>query len=299
MVITTQLRAFLPLALAWLVCGPFGSAAAQETGALRLAQAGPVVDQDNNPFAALVGARRDRKRESARSLRIERYVLASDDRVFLFEDRGSSARMKFLCTPDDERIDCALDPEGTAAEIHILTPTRGPRGDVIYKNAEGETMLRLASYGGATVFWPGDNSGGRAASRSFGDDAILAIEAADLATAERRAKLASALISDAVGAKVSFELGVQFQSLETNAGNRADVLADAVIRAAAGLYDVASDQTGARVIAERINRVLITPGPGAGVTLEDKTLIVEILPDGGLSGRPASATIVRFLEETL
>jgi hypothetical protein len=146
-----------------------------------------VVAQSSDPFSALVGKKRQRPTARAKRITIERYVLASDDRALLFEDRSNEARVQFLCGPGDPRFDCTIDPEDPAAEIYQIKPTRGPRGDLIYKNAEGDTMMRIASYGGATVFWPGETRG-LAASKSFGDDASLRLDFADYATAMRPAR---------------------------------------------------------------------------------------------------------------
>ena len=254
----------------------------------------PIYVQSSDPFSALVGKRRERRPERARRSKVERYVLASDDRAFLFEDRSSEARLKFLCKPDDERIDCTIDPTGPAAEIYRLAPTRGPRGDIIYKNAEGDTLLRMASYGGATVFWPGSFQG-LAASKSFGDDAALRLVPQSYATVVRRANGATAAISALTGAPIVFDLT---SAPEMPSRDNA-VLADAIVRAAKGIQDVAGDPTGARIISGRINKVLFTPADAPGVALEGETLVIGYVPGADIDGRPSSAAIARFLEETL
>ena len=269
------------LAAAAMLCG---DASAQTAGAYA---------PSSDPFAALVGKRRERRQERAKHGKVERYVLASDNRAFLFEDRSNTARLMFLCADGDSRLDCTLDPDGPAPEIYQVAAVRGPRGDVIYKNAAGETMLRMASYGGATVFWPGAIDG-RAASKSFGDDPALQLTPQPFAAAQRRAIAATAAISALVGGPIVFDL-----SAAAGGGDNYAVLADAVMRAAKGVSEVADDSTGARIIASRIHKVAFRPAAAAGVALEDGVLVIRFVPDRDIEGRPSSSDVTRFLENTL
>lgn len=282
------------------------------------------VIAEPNPFSALVGKKRERRADRTARVEAERYVLASDNRVFLFENRSNEARVKFLCGPDDPRIDCTLDPDGPAPEIYLLTETRGPRGDLFYKNAQGQTMLRIASYGGATVHWPGEEQG-LAASKSFGDDAGLRLDRADIAVAQRRARAATDIISTLTGVQIEFDINPapQGEQVETvvlavrpgpdlaGLASFADaappvvetpdaaVLADAVMRAAKGLKAVADDPTGARILAHRIKQVSFAASLEPGVEFADGVLTIRYVPDRDVAGRPSSAAITRFLEESL
>jgi Domain of unknown function (DUF4908) len=258
------------------------------------ARSSPIAaTQSSNPFSALVGKRRERRANRGGRAVIERYVVASDDRAFLFEQRPDEARVKFLCGAGDQRIDCILDENGPAPEIYQLRPTRGPRGDLIFKNAHGDVLLRIASYGGATVYWPGEAQG-LAASKSFGDDTPLTLPFADFETATRRAQAATANISAITGAPIVFDVGAA-----PHDPANASVLADAVMRAAKGLRDVADDTTGARIIAGRIKRVAFLRGETPGVHLNDTALEIQYVPKLDIAGRPSSTAISRFLEETL
>ncbi|WP_411816628.1 DUF4908 domain-containing protein [Hyphococcus sp. DH-69] len=250
--------------------------------------------QADNPFNSLVGKRRDRREERRQSAgAVERYVLAGDGRMFLFEERGSVARVQFLCGAEDKRIDCALD-DIPSPEIYQLNAIRGPRGDVIYKNDEGETLLRIAAYGGATVFWPGEIQG-TAASKSFGDDHSLSLIFEGRQVAVMRAQSAAAHISAKTGTPILFDIS----AAPRGPGQNAAVLADAILTAAKGLASVASDPTGARVIAARIKRVSFVPGGAADVTLDGAVLRITYAPDQDIDGRPSSSKISYFLEETL
>jgi|GEM_PF-1516790 len=248
-----------------------------------------------NPFSALVGEKRERRAERQRG-KVERFVLASDNRAFLIQARTRTARVKFLCGPDDPRLDCTLDPAAPAPEIFLLTVTRGPRGDSIFKNADGDTVLRLASYGGATVQWPGDEAGS-AASKSFGEDQSVELPGVGYDSVLRRANAASAIVSAAAGAPITFE--PQNPSPGALVETDASVLADAIVRATNGVRAVANDATGARVLADRIRRVVFEVGPAPTARFEDDALIIQYVPDQDISGRLSSRAIERFLENYL
>ncbi len=253
-----------------------------------------MSDEASNPFAALVGKRRARAADRVTNASVERYVLASDDRAFVLEAFANEARLEFLCGPDDPRIDCIIDPQGPAAEIFKVSVTRGPRGDIIYKNAAGKEMLRIASYGGATVYWPGEGDG-LAASKSFGASPPLRLIFEDFDAARRRAQSASEIVSAAVGATIIFDVGAAPAAQGANAA----VLADAVVRAAKGVKDVAHDPTGARVLAQRVKRVVFQSDETVSISLADGVLTIRYVPGRDIDGRASSDAVVRFLEAAL
>lgn len=258
------------------------------------AAAGTARAQTNdNPFSALVGERREAAVESARPQAVERYVLTGDGRAFLFEERGATGRVQFLCSPEDMRIDCVLDGS-VAPEIYLLSATRGPRGDVIYKNDDDDTLLRIAAYGGATVFWPGEAQGA-AASKSFGDDSALTLEPRTYEDVLRRARNAEAQVSAVVGSAIVFDVGAGRHGDPADAA----VLADAVLTAAKGVVTVADDPIGARVIADRVSRVAFLPGAQPGVALNGSVLEILYVPKQDIKGRPSSARVAHYLEDTL
>ncbi len=278
----------------WLAAGLAVFVAAAPAAKAQETAAAAVKFAQTDPFSALVGKKHERRIDRATRGKIERYVLASDDRAFLFEDRSAEARVKFLCAPDDPRLDCTIDPQGPTSEIYILTATRAPRGDVIYKNRQGDTFLRIASYGGATVFWPGEAQG-LAASKSFGDEQSLTLPFADYETARRRADAATAIISAVTGAPIIFDVGPAPTTPHANAA----VLADAVVVTAKGLKAVADDPTGARIIASRIKKAAFIAGAAPSIEFNGAVMEIRYVPIGDIEGRPSSAAVARFLEETL
>ena len=255
-----------------------------------------VREASTDPFLGLVCRGTRKRRAQEKRTTIERYVLATDDRAFLFEDGPAKARIKFLCGDNDQRFECIIDPNAGTSEVYELVPTRGPRGDIIYRNMTGETLLRIASYGGATVFWP-DEASGSAASKSFGDQKPLGLAHATLDDARRRAMSASAILSAETGAPILFS----FQKPEIPSDENADasVLADAVVMAGKALHGVAADATWARILGTRIKQVYFRNSGIAAVSLSNNSLIIDYNDGAELEGRPSSASIRQFLETSL
>jgi hypothetical protein len=175
-----------------------------------------------------------------------------------------------------------------------LTPSRVSRGDVVWRDGEGRMFLRIAAYGGATVFFPGDERG-HAAAKSFGEDPPLTLGPVDIDAARTRAQQATAIVSAEAGAPILFDIGVP----APDAAGGFAVLGDAVVRAAKGVRKVARDPTGARVIGERIRRVEFRRAESVRLGLEKGVLVVSYVPDGDAEGRPSSARISKFLEDSL
>lgn len=276
-------RIFLALAIAAMVASPGAEA-----------QTAPPTSLRADPFSALVGKRQSREQREAATDAVERFVVATDDRVFLFQSGDRQGRLKFLCKDNDQRIDCLIDDVSPAEEIHVLNAARISRGDVAWRDADGATLLRVAAYGGVTVFWPGEERG-HAASKSFGEDPPLMLDPATLETAVRRAQRATALISARIGAPVIFDAGAP----APDADGGATVLADAVVRAAKGVAGVAEDPTGARVLAARLQRVEFRAGADPSLEMRKGVMLVGYNPAADVLGRPSSARIAKFLEESL
>lgn len=284
-----------------------------------------LYSRPSNPFNALVGKPRVRRDENSVVNRVQRFVLSEGERAFLFQESANGARIQFLCDDKDERMECQVEPNGNAEEIYQLQTTRAPRGDVIYKNASGQTVLRIASYGGATVWWPGDSEA-RAASKSFSDRQFLALRATSREAIARRVEAATTILSEKTGAAISFDIGsaaavtnqpapVPQLSPESFGGDVGvgeaedepaeeelaafSVLADSVVVTSKGMANVANDATGARVLGSRVRAVRFVEDEAASVTLDNGVLIIRYNSASGLEGRPSSATISQFLENNL
>jgi hypothetical protein len=278
----------------FLMRGLIGLAAAAAMIGLAHAQSPRPASFSADPFSALVGKRNAEAARLDETAKVERFIFATDDRVFLFQDGVREGRLKFLCGDRDKRMDCVIDETTPAEEIYVLTPTRAPRGDTVWRDINGEALLRISAYGGATVFWPGDPRG-HAASKTFGEDPPLSLDFATLEVARARAHRATALISAQVGKPILFDVG----DPGPDAAGGASVLADAVARAAKGLGRVANDPTGARIIGARVRQVSFVVGRPPAVGLEAGVLSVRYDPAADAAGRPSSSQIARFLEESL
>lgn len=267
-----------------------------------------IVAQDN-PFNALVGKRRVRSRRDRVAGKVQRYILSGGKREFLFQEVGERALIQFQCLPDDKRVDCLIDQEAPASEIITLLPIRAPRGDIIYKNDQGDTVLRIASYGGATVWWPGALDA-QPASRSYSDRQQLTLSRASRGIVVARSNRASAIVSAMTGSPIIFDSGLSFRESAPPRQSEIDLLADAVTVTTIAVANVASDPTGARVLANRLTRVefehMTREAAGSksnnnneAIALNGTTLTITIDPASGLQGRVSSAQITRFLEENL
>jgi len=274
----------------------------------------------SNPFNALVGLKRKRNKNKLRNLkRVRLYVLSDGEKSFLFHDTGSQARIQFLCGDADQRIECDLDEDGKSSEVYTLAATRAPRGDVIYKDSEGHTLLRIASYGGATVWWPGDIEA-RAASRSFSDLTEINLKVVNGRKALRRANRATALLSALTGKPIEFRTpldGLVFPPTEldqngTRLSGSQDAGAEARLEnnyeSLEPLEQVFARSPGLRessVLADAIlmtTRLLLVEfvrASNPSMSLENGHLKIGYNVAEGLQGRPSSAQIARFLEENL
>jgi hypothetical protein len=199
---------------------------------------------------------------------------------------------------------------------------------VTFRDDGDRELLRVTPFGGATVFWPGRPQGD-AASQTVGEGGPLVLPYADHQDAVRRAARATSRLSAMTGATILFDPGaaarpaarVAAASAPSAAALRADapapagearsadegapaspearVLADAIVRAAAGMDKVAGDPTGARVLAARIGVVRFRPGAPPGLALDGRVLTIVYDPLTDVAGRPSSRAVAQFLEQSL
>jgi hypothetical protein len=94
---------------------------------------------------------------------------------------------------------------------------------------------------------------------------------------------------------VFFDIGAGRRAVGANAA----VLADAVLMAAKGIASVADDPIGASAVAARIKRVAFLPGAVPGVNLNGASLEILYVPNQDVKGRPSSAAVAQYLEESL
>jgi hypothetical protein len=176
---------------------------------------------------------------------------------------------------------------GDSSEIWLLTPQPAPRGDTIYKNDAGETMLRVTRLGGLTLFTDTHPSGSAAA---LVGDAPRLRPMAVLSSAAllQRLAQASARASHAVQRLVVFEAQDVTPQSAALVADAASVTAEAVI-------GIARRAEGKRALS-RLAKVLLTSGRKAQVALINGVLEVVVAPKpgtplGDIAGRPSSRRV--------
>lgn len=257
-----------------------------------IAAASPAAALQFDPFAELVG--RDPKSDAAEEARTSiSYVAADDtDETFRFEDRGERAYIQFDCDPAHSTLECRLADGARAEEIIALRPSYGARGDTLYKSVTGAPVLRLTAFGAATVYeLKASDAEGVGAARA-GEAPPLAPPAMTREQAVARAAAAEHEITALTGAPIAFVL-------PPSRGPDATALADVILVAAKGVGAVAADTAGARVIGERLARIVFARGKTAKTAYADGALTVTYTPDFSVEGRPSSEEIRQYLENTI
>ena len=169
-------------------------------------------------------------------------------------------------------------------EIWVLQPAPGPRGDVIYRNDLGEEMLRATSLGGMTVFTEKRPDGSPAAL----DGASPPLRVAPLSPAGlfNRFYQASVRVSRAAQHPIGFE------TREDAEPATAAAIGDAALVASEALIDMSASPKGKALLA-RLAGVVIAQGGKPTVSMQHGSLVVTIVPNQGVFGRPSSRLIER------
>ena len=197
---------------------------------------------------------------------VAKYV-AGEDRAFILDRSGGAPLLQF---------------EGSA-EVWVLRPAPGPRGDVIYKDDTGREVVRASRLGGLTVF---------TADRPAGLPAALAGQAASIrppaimpGALYEHYKAQSRRVYRATRQKLFFET-VQDATPATAAlfADAATVAGEALARLSRG--------RGSGVV-KRLRTVRFALGPRPSAAVSGDALTVTISPGQGVGGRPSSERIVR------
>lgn len=172
-------------------------------------------------------------------------------------------------------------------EIWALTPSPGPRGDIIYKNDLGQPVLRRTRVGGLTLFTP-DNEMGAPVSMLGQAQALRPLQLTPQALLTHLAR-ASGRASRASKRLIPFEAPNVNSTSALITADAAAVAADAIERLAAS--------ANGRAAAAQIRKVRIVPGRRADVSVQSGVLEVVVVPGGDLTGRPSSARITRVVAQ--
>ena len=196
-----------------------------------------------------------------------RYV-AGNGQGFILDTSGSRALMRF------ER----------STEVWVLRPTPAPRGDIIYRNDNGDQVLRVTPNGGVTLYTTATPQGSPAS--RVGEAQGLAgatLTGAQLVDYFRRQSYRA---SQAMGRLIVIDVDIQPGS-EQVAADTVSAASDAIVRMARS--------SNLRGQVERVRRVVVSDQGRPGVSLIQGTLRIVIDADAGVAGRPSSARIVRVV----
>jgi hypothetical protein len=168
-----------------------------------------------------------------------------------------------------------------APEVWALEQSRGPRGDIIFKNDVGDIFLRATKLGGMTVFTSRRPEGSAAA--LVGSAAPLRLAPMGPQGLYQRMFLASTRCFHLTRHLVSF--------VAPDSDSRsASVIADAASLAVEAIITL-YDRPGGRSATSRIGKVVITQGPKPAAARRGGLLVIVVTPTQGLAGHPSSELI--------
>ncbi len=198
---------------------------------------------------------------------VARYVSASNE-MFTLDITGARPLLQF---ENSERISS-------------LRPQAAPRGDVVYRDESGETVLRISRDGGLTLYTENAPSG----SPVFYFGAAERLRPQGLTPAQ----LSVHLTRQSRVAGLALERNVFFV-VANNAGSEMAV-ADAATLAASTL--VAMSRSASRDAARAVRRVEIVEGGRPTAAFANGVLRMVVRADRGPAGRPSSARIQQAIE---
>lgn len=165
-------------------------------------------------------------------------------------------------------------------EVWALQPQSGPRGDILYKNDLGETVLRATKVGGLTLFTHERPEG--AAVAVEGETSPIRLSPMGPSALLQRLAQASARASHAAQRLVSVGADATPQS--------AALIADAAMIAADAMISLSKTAAGRNALS-RIEKIFVAQGKRPGAAVQNGVLVVTVRPDMGIAGRPSSQRI--------
>jgi len=166
-------------------------------------------------------------------------------------------------------------------EVWVLNPQPAPRGDVIYKNDQGEPVLRATRLGGLTVFTPHRPSGEAVALAGGGSPLRLPVLGPQ-ALAER-VVAASGRASHAARRLIPFDVEATPRS--------SGLIADAALVVSEAIIRISRRADASRLLA-KFREVKLIEGRRPTASLSRGALQVTVVPSLGLAGRPSAERIV-------
>ncbi|MDQ8027437.1 MAG: DUF4908 domain-containing protein [Brevundimonas sp.] len=214
------------------------------------------------------GGAAPRSQPTARSLPPVSRFMSESGEAFTLDRSGQRPLLRF------ERRD----------ETWVLRATAVPRGDVIYRNDEGQQILRISPGGGVTVYTTRAPGGSPASFTGAGER--LALPSLGPAQLFQLMTRRSAMLSQTMGRLI--EINVDTDEEAEGLTVEALILStDAVLR-------IARSPTG-RSSLSQLRRIVIAQGSSASASYSRGELRIVVAPVQGVAGRPSSARVIRAL----
>lgn len=172
-------------------------------------------------------------------------------------------------------------------EVWLLDGHAAPRGDTVFKNDVGDTVLRASKLGGLTLFTRQAPNG----------QAVTAIGSAEPLSGRRPMSFVAlfrALVAAGHRATRAAQHPLTVTLLDEATDQTAGAIADAGVVVAEAFEDL--DRSGRRDLLARWRRVHLALGDRADVKVEGDVLVVVLNPQKGVAGRPSSARIEKALK---
>lgn len=175
-------------------------------------------------------------------------------------------------------------------EIFVLYPGNASLGGRILKFDSGETALRVAGWGGITLYTD-EKPGGLPAVR-IGDATIPTPQSVSLRGMEKAAKDEMQHLAYLHRLHIAFT--ADWKTLANDADQRA-LAFDAMENAVRGIDRFASNTQGRAVLAEKVTAVYIVTAQKPTLAFKNGTIIVTFNPAKDYAGRASSRAIARAL----
>jgi hypothetical protein len=166
-------------------------------------------------------------------------------------------------------------------EIWVLTQSRGPRGDILFKDDVGDVLLRATKLGGMTVFTSRRPQGSAAA--LVGATTPLRLAYMGPAALYQRMIQASIRCTRLTRHLVGFEAPDADVKSAALIGDSASLAVEAMIKV--------SGQPGGGAAVNRISKVVVAKAASPTAWLQRSVLVIYVTPAQGLAGHPSSARI--------
>jgi hypothetical protein len=177
-----------------------------------------------------------------------------------------------------------------STEVWALKPQSAPRGDVLYTNDAGETMLRSTRLGGLTAFTPDQPQGVAAAFTGSAQPISLPDVHSGTQLAIRMAQQAGRL-SHMIGHEIGFDASNQDMGAEglPLLADTFNVTMDAFTRA------LSPQNAKKKSFIPGLGEVRVKEGVPPDAYIQNDALVLVITPARGIAGRPSSHRIFKAL----